>query len=194
MVQLYRHVCSSDVLGSVGVITYRLGPDDGTLSVRTQRTGAAAMAGHNLLIHATRWDATIELGAATRVEIEVDGSSLRVIDGSGGMQALQDEDIENIEQTIDDEVLHGRPVTFRSAEVEPQGAGLHVRGELTLNGKSEPLAFDLAITADGGLEAVAVVKQSDWGMKPYSGLFGALKVVDEVEVAIEARLPEPQSE
>jgi len=176
------------------VITYRLGPDDGTLSVRTQRTGAAAMAGHNLLIHATRWDATIELGAATRVEIEVDGSSLRVIDGSGGMQALQDEDIENIEQTIDDEVLHGRPVTFRSAEVEPQGAGLHVRGELTLNGKSEPLAFDLAITADGGLEAVAVVKQSDWGMKPYSGLFGALKVVDEVEVAIEARLPEPQSE
>jgi hypothetical protein len=33
----------------------------------------------------------------------------------------------------------------------------------------------------------AVVKQSDWGMKQYSILFGALKVADEVEVAIDAR-------
>src|SRR4051812_15590162 len=147
MVQLYRHVCSSDVLGSVRVIAYRLTPDDGTLSVRTQRTGAAAMAGHNLLIHATRWDATIELGAATRVELEVDGLSLRVIDGQGGMQALQDEDKQNIEQTIDDEVLHGERVTFRSAQVEPEGAGLRVSGDLTLNGETRPLAFELAITA-----------------------------------------------
>jgi hypothetical protein len=34
-----------------------------------------------------------------------------------------------------------------------------------------------------------VLKQSDWGIKPYSTLFGALKVVDEVEVALEASLP-----
>src|SRR3954467_7825327 len=141
MVQLYRHVCSSDVLGSVGVITYRLGPDDGTLSVRTQRTGAAAMAGHNLLIHATRWNATIGLGPAARVEVEVDGSSLRVIERSGGMQALQDEDKQNSEQTIDDEVLHGELVTFRSSKVEPQGAGLRVDGDLTLNGATHPVAF-----------------------------------------------------
>ena len=48
--------------------------------------------------------------------------------------------------------------------------------------------------ADGGqLRAVAVVRQTDWGMKPYSTLFGALKVVDEVEVRVDAGLPEPQS-
>jgi polyisoprenoid-binding protein YceI len=196
MVELYCHWVFSfvaDDLGSLQVITYRLGPDDGTLSVRTKRTGAAAMAGHNLLIHATHWDATIELGAATRVEIEVDGSSLRVIDGEGGMQALQDEDRENIEQTIEDEVLHGERIRFRSAEVRPKGAGLAVVGELTLNGKTRPLGFDVDITGEGGISAVAVVKQTDWGMKPYSGLFGALKVVDEVEVGIEARLPAPQS-
>src|SRR3954467_13502005 len=164
MVQLYPHVGSSAVLGSVGVITYRLGPDDGTLSVRTQRTGAAAMAGHNLLIHATRWGATIELGPAARVEGEGDGSSLRVIDGSGGMQALQDEDKQNIEQTIDDEVLHGDLVEFRSLDVKPKGAGLRVDGELTLNGATRPLGFDIDIGGDGELSAVAVVKQTDWGM------------------------------
>ena len=185
-----------DVLGSAAVITYRLGPDDGTLSVRTKRTGAAAKAGHNLLIHVTRWEATIELGADTSVELTADGSSLRVKDGTGGMQALQDEDKANIEQTIDDEVLGGESITFRSIEVTPatDGAGLSVWGELRLNGEVHAIGFDLAITAEGELQGTTVVKQTGWGMKPYTGLFGALKVVDEVEVGIEATLPEAQSE
>jgi polyisoprenoid-binding protein YceI len=177
-------------------LTYRLGPDDGTLSVRTKRTGAAAMAGHNLLIHVTGWEATIELGGETSIALEADAGSLRVREGSGGMQALQDEDRENIEQTIDDEVLKGEAITFRSSRVEPSGhaAGLSVQGELTLLGTTRPIAFDVDVTGEGGLHGVAVVKQTDWGMKPYSGLFGALKVVDEVEVAIEAVLPAAQSE
>jgi hypothetical protein len=183
-------------LGSHAVVTYRLGPDDGTLSVRTKRTGAAAKAGHNLLIHVTSWEAAVELGEHTSIALEADGASLRVKDGSGGVQALQDEDKENIRQTIDDEVLMGEPITFRSTGVQPakDGAGLSVQGDLTLLGETRPIGFDLAITGDGGLRATAVVKQTDWGMKPYSGLFGALKVVDEVEVLIEATLPAAQSE
>jgi hypothetical protein len=183
---------------SAAVLTYRLGPDDGTLSVRTKRGGAAKMAGHDLLLHVTKWEATIDLGAAggTAVELEADGSSLKVIEGSGGMQALQDEDRENIEQTIDDEVLERQTITFRSTAVEPatEDAGLHVDGELKLNGANHPLSFYLSITGEGGLRAGTVVTQSDWGMKPYTGLFGALKVLDDVEVSIEATLPEPQSE
>jgi polyisoprenoid-binding protein YceI len=79
--------------------------------------------------------------------------------------------------------------------VRPAGgaAGLRVDGELTLLGETRPIAFDVAITGEGGLTAVAVVKQTEWGMKPYTGLFGALKVVDEVEVGLEASLPAPQS-
>ena len=33
------------------------------------------------------------------------------------------------------------------------------------------------------------VTQSAWGIKPYRGLMGALKVRDDVEVVIDARLP-----
>jgi hypothetical protein len=33
----------------------------------------------------------------------------------------------------------------------------------------------------------ATVKQTEFGMKPYSALFGALKVADAVEIAIDAK-------
>ena len=96
-----------------------LGPGDGTLSVRTKRTGAAAKAGHNLLLHVTSWEARLALGsdpADTSVELDVDAGSLRVLEGTGGMQALGDDDKANIEQTIDHEVLKRKAITFRSSE------------------------------------------------------------------------------
>jgi polyisoprenoid-binding protein YceI len=164
--------------------------------VRTKRTGAAAKAGHNLLFHVTSWEARLTVGpddAGTSLELDVDATSLRVIEGSGGMQALGDDDKANIQKTIDDDVLKRRGITFRSTGVQAAADGrLGVQGDLTLLGTTRRLAFD--VTVDGGtLAAVAVVKQSDWGMKPYSALFGALKVVDEVGVGVEAHLPDPQS-
>jgi polyisoprenoid-binding protein YceI len=64
-----------------------------------------------------------------------------------------------------------------------------VNGELTLLGTTRPLSIDVAVGEDGALKTEAVVRQTDFGMKPYSTLFGALKVVDEVTIGFEARLP-----
>ncbi len=175
--------------------THRLGPENATLSVRTKRAGAAAKAGHDLLIHVTAWEATIVLAdspTGTELELTADPTSLRVREGTGGFQALGDEDIENIQQTIDDEVLKRREIAFRSTAAAPGPGGvLHVEGGLTLSGNSQPIAFDLELGDDGAVEARAVVKQSEWGMKPYSALFGALKVADEVEVTLEGRTEPP---
>jgi polyisoprenoid-binding protein YceI len=177
--------------------TYVLGPDNGTLSVRTKRTGAAAKAGHNLLIHVTAWEARLAIGtdaADSSLELDVDATSLRVREGTGGMQALGEDDRANIQETIDEEVLKRQGITFRSTEVRAaDGGGLSVQGDLSLIGTTRPLAFDVSVADGGALSAAAVVKQSNWGMKPYSTLFGALKVVDEVDVAIEVHLPDPQS-
>jgi YceI-like domain len=161
------------------------GPDNATLTVRTKRTGAAAKAGHDLVIEVTSWSATLdpEEGSAT---FTADPRSLRVIEGTGGMQALDEEDKAGIEKTIDDEILMGRPIEFRSshADLAPDGSG-RVRGELELAGERRPIGFELVAGEDGRLTGTATVRQSDWGMKPYSALFGTLKVVDEVEVAID---------
>jgi polyisoprenoid-binding protein YceI len=173
--------------------TYRLGPDAGTLSVRTGRTGAAAKAGHDLVIEVTAWEGTLRVGddpADTSVELEADATSLHVREASGGVQSLGDDDKANIRTTIHDDVLKGHAIAFRSTAVTSADGRLTVEGELTLAGTTRPLAFDLAVGDDGRLGATAVVKQTDWGMKPYSTLFGALKVADEVRVELDAALPQ----
>ena len=76
--------------------THQLGPENGTLSVRTGRKGAAAKAGHDLLIRVTAWDATIEVGDGIAISLDADPTSLRVLEGTGGMQALDDDDRDNI--------------------------------------------------------------------------------------------------
>jgi polyisoprenoid-binding protein YceI len=164
----------------------RLGPENGSLTVKTGRTGAAAKAGHNLLLEVTAWEATLD---DSSLVLTVEPASLRVLEGTGGMQALGDDDKASIEQTIGAEVLKGQAIEFRSTTVRSDGSRAEVEGELTLGGTTRPLAFALEL-ADGEVAGSVVVKQSRWGITPYSTLFGTLKVVDEVEVAVAATLPQ----
>jgi polyisoprenoid-binding protein YceI len=168
--------------------TYALGPDNATLTVRTGKTGAASKAGHNLVIEVTSWSATLELGDSPSATLDADARSLHVREGSGGVQSLDDDDLANIDQTIDDEVLEGTTIAFRSSRVAIDGHRIDVEGELELAGKSGPLAFALTLEDDSRLTGSAVVTQTQWGMKPYSTLFGTLKVADDVEVAIDGTL------
>ncbi len=144
-------------------------------------------------MHVTSWEATLELAddpESTSMELSADSTSLRVQKGTGGIQALGDEEKASIHKTIDDEVLTRQDIKFRSSAVQgaPDGSRLSVKGDLTLAGKTNPVDFELAIGDDGALEATAVVTQSGWGMKPYSALFGALKVADDVEVVLDGHV------
>ncbi len=170
---------------------HQIGPANATLSVRTGRTGAAAKAGHDLVIHVTSWEASLELGedpTETSIKLTADATSLRVREGKGGVQTLGDDDKANIDQTIDDDVLEREDITFRSTRAQGEGDRISVEGDLTIVGKTQPIAFDLAVGDDGTLSATAVVTQTAWGMKPYSALFGTLKVADDVEVVLEGHL------
>jgi hypothetical protein len=161
--------------------------------VRTGRAGAAAKAGHDLLIRVNSWQATLSIGEGaddSSAELVADGGSLEVLEGTGGVQGLGDDDKANIAKTIDDEILERRDIAFSSTRAEPgsEAGRLHIEGDLTILGETKPVAFDLELAEDGALTAGAVVKQTDWGIKPYTILFGALKVADEVEVALEGHL------
>jgi hypothetical protein len=62
-----------------------------------------------------------------------------------------------------------------------------VRGELSLGGRKAPVTFDLVSKDDGRITGICTVTHSAFGMKPYSALFGALKVADEVQVEIDTK-------
>ncbi|MGH2576162.1 MAG: YceI family protein [Solirubrobacterales bacterium] len=173
--------------------THELGPENATLQVKTERRGAAAMAGHDLIIDVTSWEGTLEVGEDPErlsLNLSVDASSLQVREGTGGVQALGEDDKVEIKQTIEDEVLGNQAIEFHSARVEPlDDERLRVSGKLTMNGNTHPLEFVLNVSPGGQVSGHATVTQSEWGIKPYSGLFGTLKVRDEVEVVAEASFP-----
>jgi polyisoprenoid-binding protein YceI len=173
---------------------HEFGAGNTALRIKTERRGAAAMAGHDLVIEVTSWEATLEVGedpGQISLDLAADPGSLQVIEGTGGVQALGDDDKVEIKQTIKDDVLGTQPIEFRSTAVEAlDGERLRVSGELTMNGNTHSLDFVLEVGPAGQFSGRATITQSEWGIKPYSGLFGTLKVRDEVEVVAEGSLPQ----
>jgi polyisoprenoid-binding protein YceI len=169
---------------------HRLGPDNASLHVKTYREGLAAKVGHDLVIEVTRWEATVEL-AESKVELSADARSLEVREGVRGVKPLTDKDRTEIRKNIDEKVLQGQPIVFRSREVRmADGEGpLVVEGELTIAGSTRPVTAQLDVSTDGRVSGTIPLTQSHWGIKPYRGLMGALKVRDELEIVIDARLP-----
>jgi len=145
------------------------------------------MAGHDLVIEVTRWEADADLAAGT-IELSADPRSLEVREGLRGVKPLTDKDRDEILRNIDEKVLHGQPIAFRSRIVRRNGR-LHVEGDLTLAGSTRPITADLDLDADGRVSGTIPLTQSDWGIKPYRGLMGALKVRDAIEIVVEGRVP-----
>jgi hypothetical protein len=174
--------------------TRELGPENASLRVETKRGGAAAKAGHDLVIEVRSWRATLVIGddpAGNSLVLSADSGSMEVIEGTGGIMALTDADRVEIKKTLEDEVLKPGEIEFKSTgfAAREDGGLLEVKGELSMNGKRHPVGFELSLGHDGEITGRATVKQSDWGIKPYSGLFGTLKVRDEIEVSAEVSMP-----
>lgn len=173
---------------------YELGPgDDATLQVRTYREGIAAKAGHDLIIEVTSWQATVDIAedrTQSKVELTADPGSLQVREGLRGVKPLTDKDRAEIHKNIDEKVLGREPISFRSTALELGDRGnLSGSGELQMAGSTHPIGVELSVGSDGRITGTVALTQSQWGIKPYRGLMGALKVRDSLDVVIDARLP-----
>jgi polyisoprenoid-binding protein YceI len=173
--------------------THRVDADSGTLQVRTYREGMAQKVGHDLVIDVGQWEAMVEVGDDGRlaaVALDADADSLEVREGLHGMKPLTDRDRAEIRKRIHEKILAGRPIKFRSTAIEPSDGRLIVQGQLELAGTSRPARFELDAAADGRVRGTLPVTQSEWGIKPYRGMMGALRVRDTIEVVLDVTLPD----
>lgn len=168
--------------------------------LKTGRVGVAARAGHDMTIEVTNWSAVIEVPAedaggvtAATVTAELDLGSLEVREGTGGAKALTDRDRADIRKTMSG-ILGDGTASFSSSRIVRIGAsGGAIEGTLTLNGTTGPVRVQVSESGPGRYRGTATVAQSAFGLKPYVGFFGALKVRDEVGVEFDVNLAGAES-
>jgi hypothetical protein len=179
---------------------FRLGPGTGRVLIKTGRAGLAARAGHDLTIEVTRWSAKVSvppeenggLTAAT-VSAELDLGSLEVREGTGGAKPLSDRDRRDIKKQMSG-ILGDGTASFTSSRIITSGAsGGAIEGSLTLSGKTQPVRLQVTTPGPGRYRGTGTVVQSAFGIKPYVGFFGALKLRDEVGVEFEVDLAQAEA-
>lgn len=165
-------------------------PHDGRLRVHTGVTGRAAKMGHRLTLGLSSWIVTVERSgeSVTSVTAIADVDSLEVLAGDGGVTPMFGPEKlvarANALKCFDAERFPG--IEFRASEVTATDEGYRLVGDLTIHGTTRAHTVDLRREDDGGRTVWSceqIVRQSDFGMKPYSQLMGAMKVPDEVTVS-----------
>jgi polyisoprenoid-binding protein YceI len=169
----------------------------GRIVLHTFRDGLAAQAGHDLNIEVGRWSGELTIGedlVPADLEVRIDMGSLIVREGGGGLKPLTDRDRREIAVTARKTLGSDRhpEATFSASKFEPgaDGGGT-IAGTLTLAGQSRPLRLQVAATGQDRYHATATVVQSQYGIKPYTGFLGALRVRDAVDVDVDVDLAEP---
>jgi polyisoprenoid-binding protein YceI len=176
---------------------HELGTERGRIVLHTFRDGLAAQAGHDLTIEVGRWSGVLSLNedlSPASLDARIDLNSLTVREGTGGLKPLTDRDRREIAVTARKTLGVDRnpEATFTATDFKPgaDGGGM-ITGTLTVAGLASPLRLQVTTTGPDRYHATGSVVQSQHGIKPYSGFFGALKVRDAVDVDIDVDLSEP---
>lgn len=165
----------------------------GDLTLHTGRAGVASKAGHDLTLRVGKWTARAEVeadGTVTTLRLVALLPSLEVVRGDGGLKPLTDKDKTTIlghaAETLRTK-QHGE-VVFEASGVRLTEGQNTIPGTVTIAGVSQPITLEVQV--DGARAQVrGEVVQSAFGIKPYTGMLGALKVRDMVEVKADLTLP-----
>jgi polyisoprenoid-binding protein YceI len=167
----------------------------GELSVGTKAAGPAARLGHDLTIVMNEWIAEVSWvdGRPTAVSVTAQSASLSVLRGAGGVKSLSGAEKalvrSNALRALD--VRRHPTIDYRCVDIVATDGGYRLAGSLAIHGRTRPRAIDLQVTDLGDtwrMTCDSVVRQSEFGVKPYSLMMGSLRVADEVTVSFSASM------
>jgi len=177
--------------------TYALG---GTLWVQTTKTGVGAAIAHDHSVHSSGWTGTVtwdtEDASKCDVKINLPVSSLIVDEPSirsnvGLPEGPDAGDRETItgHMLADNQLNIGKYTTiaYQSSSCSGTAGAVTVKGTLTIVGKGAPVSANLDVTADAaGFAATGnfTANHSDFGIEPYSALFGAIGNAEQLKFGL----------
>ena len=170
-------------------VVYHVAPTS-RFDVKTGKAGLLAFAGHEHLIRARAYEGTVvyfpDVPARSRVEIRVLADSLEVLTPPDTAE------IRKVTAAMRADVLRvadHKEIVLRSTSVSPTRDGVHLIAALTLVGETRSVPVELKVQRGADtLRAAGTfsVKQTEFGIKPYSGgPGGTVKVADRVDFTID---------
>ncbi|HTP32278.1 MAG TPA: YceI family protein [Candidatus Acidoferrales bacterium] len=156
------------------------------ITVRVYKAGVFGAFGHDHEIAAPVKSGAVDTSAHT-VELRVAAASLKVRD-----PGASEKDRGEIQNTmIGPEVLdagHFPEIVFTSSGAEAAGDGAwRVRGNVVIHGQSRPIEVDVR-ESGGHYRGSALLKQSQFGIKPVKVAGGAIRVKDEIRIEFDIQL------
>jgi polyisoprenoid-binding protein YceI len=184
---------ASFAFGQSRTRTYTVVPSESSFWVFAAKTGFFSMLAHDHEIGVKSFSGRVVIpgagAAGGSLEMEIDATSLAVLD-----KKPSEEDKKKIFNSMHNEVLESakhRKITFKSvsvSDVKQTGNDAYsfvVNGDLTLRGVTKRIAVPVTATiTPQQLRATGkyTLKQTDFGITPYSTAGGTIKVKNEVVV------------
>jgi polyisoprenoid-binding protein YceI len=134
------------------------------------------------------WDGDRPVSAKLIVEV----GSLEVVRGEGGVTPLSGPEKILVRSNAARSLGAKRypRITFEANAIDKTDEGFRLTGTLTIQATSREQVVDLRTDDQGKnwwLSSETAVRQSDFGIKPYSQLLGVLRVADDVVVSFTAK-------
>ena len=185
-----------------GPKTYTLDASQSRLFVLVTYDRKATIPGHDHVVAATTFKGTATWDpsdpTACKVSIAFPVTALEVDPGSSRSWAgLDGTTGDGDKRKIKDNFL-GKyqlegdkfpEISYQSTSCSGEGPQFQVKGNLTIHGVTAPVTADMTVQAADPFPAKGTFRtdHSQWGMKPYSALLGALKNAPELAFTVDVK-------
>ncbi len=173
--------------------TYKIVASESSFWVFVPKTGLLSGLAHDHEIGVKSFTGKIvvpEAGASGgSLELDIDAQSLAVLD-----KKPSEDDKKKIYNSMHNEVLESAKhpkINFKSVSVSDlkqtggENYSFTLNGDLTLHGVTKRIAFPVSLTINAQqlrAEGKYTLRQTDFGIKPYSAAGGTIKVKNEITV------------